>query len=244
MLVGDHPGALALFPQIEKAPGLVKWQLDRERGRYALRKADYAGAAQSLAKAIEECGDDAETFLLAADAGSDGKQSKLLERVKALAAKKLKGRPEAMIVEGKIALVEGRNEDAAAAYEAAGKAFDLNKATPRRVAQATFGRAVAAYYMKNDPVARNAFEYVIEQDPSIFAAYLYLGDMVKERDPKRALDLAKNAVKYNPDLVEGWVMLGTVASRLREKKLRQDAITKVAELAPNSEALRTLQNLP
>jgi len=244
MLVGDHEGAAALFPQIEKAPGLVKWQLDRERGRYALRKADYAGAAQQLAKAIEECGEDAETFLLAADAASDGKQTKLLERVKALAPKKLKGRPEATIVEGKIALVEGDYEAAAKAYEAAGRAFDTDKATPRRVAQATFGRAVAAYYQKNDPVARNAFEYVIEQDPAIFAAYLYLGDMVKEKDPKRALELAKKAVQYNPDLLEGWVMLGTVASRLKEKQLRQQAITKVGELAPNSEALRTLQNLP
>ena len=244
MLVGDHEGAAALFPQIEKAQGLVKWQLDRERGRYALRKADYAGAAQQLAKAIEECGEDAETFLLAADAASDGKQTRLLERVKALAPKKLKGRPEATIVEGKIALVEGNYEAAAKAYEAAGRAFDTDKATPRRVAQATFGRAVAAYYQKNDPVARNAFEYVIEQDPAIFAAYLYLGDMVKEKDPKRALELAKKAVQYNPDLVEGWVMLGTVASRLKDKQLRQDAVRKVGELAPNSEALRTLQNLP
>lgn len=244
MLVGDHAGALALFPLIEKAPNVVRWQLDRERGRYALRKADYAGAAQYLAKAIEECGEDAETFLLAADAASDGKQTRLLERVKALAPKKLKGKPEAMIVEGKIALVEGDYEAAAKVYEAAGKAFETAKATPRRVAQATFGRAVSAYYLKNDPVARNAFEYVIEQDPAIFAAYLYLGDMVKERDPKRALELAKRAVEYNPDLVEGWVMLGTVASRLREKKLRAEAITKVGELAPNSEALRTLQGLP
>ncbi len=244
MLVGDHAGAATLFPQIEKAPGVVKWQLERERGRYALRKADYTGAAQALGKAIEECGDDAETFLLAADAASDGKQTKLLERVKALAPKKLKGKPEASIVDGKIALVEGDYDAAAKAYETAEKAFGVDKATPRRVAQATFGRAVAAYYQKNDPVARNAFEYVIQQDPAIFAAYLYLGDMVREKDPKRALDYARNAVTFNPDLVEGWVMLGTVASRLKDKKQRAEAITRVGELAPNSEALRTLQALP
>ncbi|MBA3502119.1 MAG: hypothetical protein H0T65_17275, partial [Deltaproteobacteria bacterium] len=94
------------------------------------------------------------------------------------------------------------------------------------------------------PAARNGFEYVIAQDPAIFPAYLYLGDMVKERDPKRALELARKAVQYNPDLVEGWVMLGTVASRLKDKKLRAEAITKVGELAPNSEALRTLQSQP
>lgn len=244
MLVGDHAGASTLFPLIEKSQGLVKWQLDRERGRYALRKSDYAGASQYLGKALEECGDDRETFLLAADAASDGKQPRLLERVKALAPKKLKGRPEEKIIEGKLALIDGNTEAAAAAFEAAGKAFETDKATPRRVAQATFGRAVAAYFMKNDPVARNAFEYVLEQDPAIFAAYLYLGDMVKERDPKRALELARKAVTYNPDLVEGWVMLGSVASRLKDKKVRQEALTKVGDLAPNSEALRTLQSLP
>jgi hypothetical protein len=85
---------------------------------------------------------------------------------------------------------------------------------------------------------------VIEQDPSIFAAYLYLGDMVKERDPKRALELANNAVKYNPDLLEGWLMVGTVSSRLKDKKRKADAITRVGELAPNSDKLRTLQQLP
>nr|MDQ3301671.1 tetratricopeptide repeat protein [Myxococcota bacterium] len=244
MLVGDHVGAAALFEPADKAPGLVRWQLDRERGRLALRKADYAGAAQALARAIEDCGGDAETFLLAADAASGGKQTKLLDRVKTLAPKKLQGRPEAFIVQGKLALADDNYEEAGKAYEEAGKAFTAEKATPRRMAQANFGRAVSAYFTKNDPVARNALDLVIEQDPSIFAAYLYLGDMVKDKDPKRALELAQLAIKYNPDLVEGWVMLGTVASRLKNKKLRADAITRVGELAPNSEALRTLQSLP
>jgi len=67
---------------------------------------------------------------------------------------------------------------------------------------------------------------------------------VKERDPKRAFELARKAVTFNPDLVEGWVMLGSVALRLKDKKVRQEAITKVGDLAPNSEALRTLQSLP
>lgn len=245
MLVGDHEGAAALFPVIEKTPNLVKWKLDRERGRYSLRKSDFVGAATYLGKAIDECGDDTETFLLAIDAASEGKQTKLLDKVKLLAPKKLKGRPEALIVDGKVALnVDSDYEAAAKAFEAAAAAFETDKATPRRVAQATFGRAVSAYYLQNDPVARNAFEYVIEQDPSIYAAYLYLGDMVKERDPKRALELAKSAVKFNPDLVDGWLMVGTVASRLKDKKLKADAITRVGELAPNSEKLRTLQGLP
>ena len=242
MLVGDHEGALALFPKIEKTPGVVKWKLARERGRYFLRKGDYAGAAQQLLVAIEQSGDDGETFLLAADTGADGNQPKLLERVKELAPKRLKGRPEADIVQGKIALADG---DAAAAmkhYETAAKAFDANKATPRRIAQASYGIGVAAYLLQNDPVAKGRFEYVIEQDPSNFAAYLYLGDM--EKNPKKALEYARRAVTVNPDLVEGWVMVGTNASRLRDRKTRQEAIQKVGALAPNSDALRALQRLP
>ena len=242
LLVGDHEGALALFPKIEKTPGVVKWKLARERGRYFLRKADYAGAAQQLLAAIDQCGDDAETFLLAADAGADGNQPKLLERVKELAPKRLKGRPELDIVQGKIALVVDGNAPAAMKhYETAAKAFEANKATPRRVAQASFGIGVTAYNQENDPLAKARFEYVIEQDPSNFAAYLYLGDM--EKDPKKALSLARRAVTFNPDLVEGWVMLGTNASKLRDRKTRQEAIQKVGALAPNSDALRALQKL-
>jgi tetratricopeptide (TPR) repeat protein len=244
LLTGDHAGAAQLFPTIEKAPGVVKWQLERERARYLLRKADYAGAVQSLSKAIEECGDDIETFLLAADAAYDGdKPTRLLERIKVLAPKKLQGKPEAKIVEGKLALVQGDYPAAQKAYEEAKKQFG-DKATNRRIAQATYGKGVSAYYQKDDPNARNAFELATEQDPSIFSAYLFLGDMVKEKDPKQALELARKSVTYNPDFVEGWVMLGTVASRLRDKKQRAEAITRVGELAPNSEALRTLQALP
>nr|MDQ3366076.1 tetratricopeptide repeat protein [Myxococcota bacterium] len=244
MLVGDHTGASALLEQADKAPGLVRWKRERERGRLALRRGDYAGAAQALLKAIDECGDDPETFLLSADIAIDGRQAKLLERVKVLAPKKLAGKPEALIIAGKLAQGDGNYEEAAKAYEAAAKAFDIEKATPRRMAQANLGRAVVAYFNKDDPKARNTLEFVMVQDPSIFAAYLYLSDMMKDKDPPRALELAQLAVQYNPDLVDGWVMLGTVASRLRNRKLRADAITRVGELAPNSEALRDLQRLP
>jgi tetratricopeptide (TPR) repeat protein len=244
MLVGDHAGASALFPLAEQAPNVVKWLLERERGRYAFRKADFVGATAALGKALEGCGGDPETYLLVTDVGIEGKQPKLLARVKELAAKRLKDLPEQLVIDGKLAFADGNGKVAAEHYAAAAKAFEATKASPRRMAQASFGRAVTAYFQKNDPVARNAFDLTIEHDPSIYAAYLFLSDMVRDRDPKRALDLAGRAVKYNPDLVDGWVMVGTIASQLKDKKLRAEAITRIGALAPSSEALRALQAMP
>jgi tetratricopeptide (TPR) repeat protein len=247
ILDGDHPGALAMFEIADKTVGLPGWMLERERGRLALRKSDFPGAVTFLARAIEKCGDDADTFLLAADAASDGrlddKQGALLARVKALAPNRLAKRPEALIVKGKVALADNDYDAAAAAFEAARNALQADKATPRRLAQANFGRAVAAYFQKDDPTALMAFDNVTNQDPSIYAAYQFIADMLKNRDLRRAFDNARLAVRYNPDLVEGWVMYGTLAARRGDRKVLSDAITRLGELAPGTDELRQLRNL-
>src|SRR5690606_39182643 len=105
MLVGDHAAAQAAFERLQQLQGVVAWRLDRERGRYALRRGDHAGAAQALSRALDGCGDDAETFLLAAEVGSaDLKQAQIVEKVQRLTKARLAGRPEALIVAGKLAL--------------------------------------------------------------------------------------------------------------------------------------------
>jgi hypothetical protein len=51
-------------------------------------------------------------------------------------------------------------------------------------------------------------------------------------------------VSYNPDSVDGWKMLGTIAAQLpRQRKLLDEAITRVNDLAPGSDALHQLQRL-
>ena len=242
MLVGDHRGAIDLLDLADKAPNVTRWKYDRERGRLALRKGDYAGAALSLTRALETCGDDVETFFLAAEvAATEEKQAKLGDRVRQLLPARLKDRPEAQIVTGKLLLSKG--DDAFKSYEAARLKLEAEKATPRRIAQAYLGRAIVAYNKQDDQAALDALDFALEADPSLYEAFLYYADIAKERDPKKALAKAQSAVLSNPDLVDGYVMVGTIAHKLRNRKLLEEATTKVNDLAPNSEAFKQLQGL-
>ncbi|HSK05369.1 MAG TPA: hypothetical protein VK932_29170, partial [Kofleriaceae bacterium] len=242
MLVGDHPGAEAAFERLQKLPDVVAWQHDRERGRYALRRGDTAGAAQLLARALDACGEDIETFLLAAEvASTDLKQARLIEKVRSLTRARLKDRPEAWIVAGKLALGENKNDQAEAEYARARAA--LKKASSRRQAQAEFGRAVVAYNKQDDALAQNTLKLVLGLDPTIYNAYLFYGELVRGQAPEEAFEYAKKAVMYNPDSIDGWLMYGTLAHRLRKRQELLKAITRVGDLAPGSEPLRQLQGL-
>jgi tetratricopeptide (TPR) repeat protein len=243
MLVGDHPGAVAALERLPKLPDVVAWQLDRERGRYALRRGDNGGAAQYLSRALESCGDDAETFLLAAEvASADVKQAKLVEKVQSLARARLKDRPEASIITGKLALADEKYQAAEAAYEKA--RTQLATASARRQAQAEFGRAVVAYNKRQDDMnAQNALKLAIALDPTLYNAYLFYADLVRDSAPEEAFDYVKKAVTYNPDFVDGWAMYGAIAHRLRKPQEVTAAIRRVNSLAPGSETLRQLQGL-
>ncbi|MEJ7601933.1 MAG: tetratricopeptide repeat protein [Kofleriaceae bacterium] len=242
MLVGDHAGAAQLLAEAGNAPNVVKWHLLREKGRLALRRNDFNGAADALSQAIEQSGSDLETFLLAADvAAADEKQAKLMERVKTLAPKRLAGVPELDLINAKLLL--SNNEESSKAYEVAADKLQKANASSRRKAQAFLGRGIVAYNREDDQVAKDALEYAIKLDPTLYSAHLYLADITKGQNPKAALEHGQRAVALNPDLVEGWSMVGTQAARLGHKKLLAEATIKVGELAPNSAALRDLQGL-
>jgi tetratricopeptide (TPR) repeat protein len=244
-LVGDHRGAFELLARVDKAPGVARWQLDRERGRLALEKGDFAGAAQALGRALDGCGGDLDSFLLAADTVSaDDKHAELAGKLKAQLATRLKGKPEIDIIHGKLEIAANRFDEAEQHYAAAHDALGRDKASPRRLAQCDFGLGVAAYFKYEDASATSRLKLVLAEDPSIDAAYLFAADLERGRDPDKALDLARQAVAYNPDSVEAWKMVGTIAARLpRQKKLLDEAISRVNDLAPGSEQLRQLQKL-
>lgn len=242
MLVGDHQGAAQLLADAGNAPNVNKWHLQREKGRLALRRNDFNGAADAFLQALEGSGSDIETFLLAADvAAADEKQAKLMERVKALAPKRLQGLPELDIVNGKLLLSKG--EEALKAYDTAADGLKKIKASSRRQAQAALGKGIVAYNDEDDQIAKDALEFAVKLDPSLYTGYLYLADITKERSAKDALEHAQQAVKLNPQLLEGWFMVGTQAARVGNRKLLAEAITKVGEIEPNSDALRQLQGL-
>lgn len=247
MLAGDNTGAAALLDRADKIANVVRWQYDRERGRLALRRGDIPGAAQALSRALDTCGGDYETFLLAADTVSaDPKQGQLAGKLRTLAPLRIKDLPESFIVTGKLALVDGKQAEAEKAYNKAAEAFGQT-ATRRRVAQAHFGLA-ALFYERNDyPNAQNQLVFVLTSDPSLYPAYLFSGEVEValngDKAQGKAFELARKAVTVNPDYIDGWVQVGTYAAKLGKKKDLDEAITRVGALAPGSEALSTVQAL-
>ncbi|HMG54118.1 MAG TPA: hypothetical protein VK601_11560, partial [Kofleriaceae bacterium] len=127
---------------------------------------------------------------------------------------------------------------------AAHEALDKAKASKRRLAQSDFGLGAIAYFRREDASATSRLKLVLYEDPSIDAAYLFAAELDRARDPEKALETAQQAVAYNPDSVDGWKMVGTIAAALpRHRKLLDQAITRVNDLAPNSDALHQLQKL-
>ena len=261
-LLGDHSGAGELLGQAEKVSGVVRWQLERERGRLALRRGDTSGAAQALERALPDCGSDIDTFILTADTvAADAKQASLAAKLKSLAPTRLKGMPEIDIIEGKLHLAAGaaataaghadeaQKEWAAAekSYKAANAAFATDNASRRRLAQVNFGLAAILYEKRDDPDAIGMLELTITRDPSNYAAYLYAAEIARSKGtPKGKLDgleLAQKATAFNPDSVDAWLMEGELAAEQKplNRKLLNDAITHLGDLVPGSEALRHLQ---
>jgi hypothetical protein len=224
---------------------VVRWQLERERGRLALRRSDTAGAAQALVRALDGCGADLDTFLLAADAiSTDDKQTALAQKLSALVPTRLKGRPEADIIAGKLDLAAGnRQEDADKHYIAARAGLVNEKASKRRLAQADYGLGVVAYFRRDDPNAKSRLDLAVIEDPSIYSAYLFAAEIAKPRSPREALKLAHAAAGFNPDALDAWKLVGTLAAQLGNRQLLGDAIIRVNDLAPGSETLRQLQGL-
>src|SRR5258706_13841786 len=117
MLVGDHKGASDMLDRADKDPAVTRWKYDRERGRLALRKAALNDASLSLEKALDNCSDDVETFLMAAEvAAADDKHGKLGDKVKSLISR-LKDGPEAKIIKAK--LLGSNTDEAGKLYDAA-----------------------------------------------------------------------------------------------------------------------------
>jgi tetratricopeptide (TPR) repeat protein len=242
MLVGDNAGAQQLLEVAAKTGKALAWKLAREQGRLALRKGDFAGAATALGHALDECGGDAETFLLAADvATSDDKHAAAVaDKIGKLAPERLKGQPEASIVEGKLLIAAKKYPEADAAFVKARDALTAIKASARRQAQPHFGRAVAKYNTSDDVEARSELELVIVMDPTLYTAYLYQAFLLQDKQRAKALELAKRAAELDPDSIDGWLLAGQLASKLGDKKTFTLALGRLAAIAPASDQYKQL----
>ncbi|MGN6110946.1 MAG: hypothetical protein ACTHU0_37945, partial [Kofleriaceae bacterium] len=210
------------------------------------RRGDYAGAADALSHALDGCGKDVDTYLLAADVVTSdvANAGALSTKVKTLAAKQLGDGPEQEIVDGKLLIATEDYKDADGLFERAKDALTKRKAPNRLIAQARFGSAVAKYEQGADADARNELQAVHDDDPSLYAADLFMADLLATRgDKKQALATAQHAVSFDPDLALGWGIVGEDAAALGDKKTLADAIGKLGELAPNGPELKKLEAL-
>jgi tetratricopeptide (TPR) repeat protein len=240
MLVGEHALAADLLAMADRMSSVERWKLDRERGRLAFRKSDFAGAVTALTRALEGCGGDAETFLLAADTAI-ADTSGFSARIKQLAGERLKGKPEVQIVTGKLAVAAGKTADAEAAYKAAKEALKAEKASYRRLAQADFGLAYIEYDRQNTAGAQRLLELVTQEDPTIVDTYILLSTIAK--DKKKAYEHAQTAAHYNPDYAYAWLVVGKLASELKDKRTLVDAIARLKVIAPQGDELKELEKL-
>jgi tetratricopeptide (TPR) repeat protein len=252
MLVGDHDAADQALDAADKAfaPNAPRWSLDRERGRLAFRRGDLPGAAALLDRALDNSGDDAETFLLAADvaatdlAVADAKTPPRLtafaDKLRKLAAARLAGRPEALIVTGILALAAGKDADAQDAYTKANALVGKQAVSTRIQARIQYGLAVLAYNAKNTTDAKAKLEYVFALEPANYSAYLFAIEVIREFDPKTALGYAQTVVRLNPASVYGWYYLGVLGKKDGQDKLLADAIAMVNTLAPTSDLAKEL----
>ncbi|HTR51825.1 MAG TPA: tetratricopeptide repeat protein [Kofleriaceae bacterium] len=245
MLGGDHAGAIKLLDAVDAMAMAPKWKIARERGRLALRKGDYAGAVTLFTRALDGSGNDPETFLLAADSvtGDAKAGAALTEKLKKLAPERLKDQPEASIVSGKLAIAAGKNEDAIKAFDAARDALVAAKASLRRQAQAHFGLGAARYLNGDEVGADHELELVLEQDPSLYSAYLFRAAMLQDKRRKNAFELARKAVELDPDSIEGWALAGQIASKLGDRKVFNEALAKLSAIAPTSDEYKQLAAL-
>ncbi|MFT3691636.1 MAG: tetratricopeptide repeat protein [Kofleriaceae bacterium] len=241
MLAGDHEGAATLLATADNLPNVQKWKLLRERGRLALRRSDFKSAIQDLGQALEGCGSDPETFLLAADAATSDMQSGLTDKVKKLLDSRLKGVAELQIINGKLALGIGKFPEAEVAYKAARDQLKAEKGSPRRMAQTSYGLAVVAYQKQKDADAYQLLGEAIADDPSIYDAYLFKAEL--EKSKAAAYDAAKTAVKYNGDYPRGWNVYGKKAAMNGDKAALAQAIERLKVLAPSSDELKELEKL-
>ena len=239
LLAGDHEGAAALLAAADELQGVPRWKVQRERGRLHLRRQDFKDALTELGNALEGCGSDAETFLLAADAASSDEKSGLTDKIRTLLPARLKGEAESQIVSGKLYLATGTLLEAEAAYKSARDQLGNEKASPRRRAQANYGLAVVAYGKQKDAEALRFLASVISQDPSIYDAYLFDADL--DKDKVKAFERAKEAVKFNADYPRAWHVLGKLAAANHDKATLAVAIEKLRKLAPGSQELVELQ---
>ena len=126
------PAPTQLLDLADKLPAVERWKLDRERGRLALRQPQFPEAVgRPDARARELRSATPRRSCSRPTRPAPPRQARSPTKVKQLAPTRLKGRPEATIVEGKLLVAADKDAEAEAAFKRAKEALEAEKASRR-----------------------------------------------------------------------------------------------------------------
>lgn len=214
------------------AAGAPPWMVQRELARIARRRDDLPAAAAALGKALDGSKADLDTLLMACDV-VDAAEPALASKIAKAVDERLAGMPELLVGQGKLALARGDVAKATELFDKAAQRFKERPASPRRLAQVSFGAGALAVGRAEWVMARRKLEAAIELDPSLLDAYTYLSvALARVNEVPRAVALLRTATELAPESALVWDTLADYATAARDAKT-------VAEAKRRSAALRS-----
>jgi tetratricopeptide (TPR) repeat protein len=235
-LSGVPDKAIELLDRAENT-NAVRWKLARERGRALLRTSQFDDAVASLERAVSLKPDDGETRLLVIDAHLYLEDEPGARRALRGILKEFPSGPEALLAKGRIDLYKDRMGEALAAFTKGRKALEVNRASPRQIADVAHWIGRVHYFNAKYAAARKALGEAVALDPSHADAYYFLG--LVELDSRRnvaAMTAFSKSTAVDPiSNPEAWFYLGEAAYGARKWKSAKTAFQAYVQRRPTGD---------
>lgn len=210
--------------------GAAPWMVQRELARIARRRDDLPAAAAALGKALDGSKADLDTLLMACDV-VEAAEPALASKIAKAVEERLVGTPELLVGQGKLALARGDVAKATELFDKAAQRFKERPASPRRLAQVSFGAGALAVGRAEWVMARRKLEAAIELDPSLIDAYTYLAvALARVNEVPRAVALLRTATELAPESALVWDTLADYATAARDAKTAAEAKRRAAAI--------------
>ena len=237
-LTGHHDDAVAYLDAAEALDAVPRWQIQRERGRLALRSQDTKAAISALEQALEGQGRDAEIYLLLIEAHLERRDNAAAGRVRDQVLERFEeGAPIRELAAGRVAATSTEPDDSIQAYARARALLEDQGATPRELDLVSYLVARTYYYADNLLEAKKVLKGLLRRDAEHADVHFVLGLVEYALDePRGAIAAFEKAIaldaRAHPD---AWFYLGEV--RYQNDMLAQagEAFRAYIEHAPEGE---------
>lgn len=202
------------------------WQL---KAMVELQAGRLQAARESVARAIALAGEQPQLVLLEAHVMQDSREHAAAEeRLRRLAASHPQWAPGHVAL-GEVLVDMGRPSEALEAFRAAAAIEPGNAATWNNI-------GIALQALQRPGEAAQAFGRAIELRPQYALAHLNLARLAVHTDPASALAHAQAAVKADPRLAHGWLLIGDIERHMFRPAEALAAIDRAIGLGPRGPA--------